>query len=102
MQVCRRWLQLCSLPELWRAHCTELGRREGVGDLANAVETTSLASGGGGDEEKVGKEGEVVIDWKRAYRNLSRVTARIKTLVVQAGMHGCVRMHIVFESSHGL
>lgn len=66
-----------------------------MGDLANAVETTSLASGGGGDGEKVGKEEEVVIDWKRAYRNLSRVTARIKTLVVQAGMHGCVHAHSV-------
>ena len=63
-----------------------------MGDLANAVETTSLASGGGGDGEK---EEEVVIDWKRAYRNLSRVTARIKTLVVQAGMHGCVHAHSV-------
>ena len=90
VQVCRRWLQLCSLPELWRAHCSELGEKEGVGDLANAVEATSLASGGGRDGEKVGKEGEVVIDWKRAYRNLSRVTARIKTLVVQAGVCVCV------------
>jgi len=88
-QVCCRWLQLCSLPELWRAHCSELGEKEGVGDLANAVEATSLASGGGRDGEKVGKEREVVIDWKRAYRDLSRVTARIKTLVVQAGVCVC-------------
>ena len=89
MQVCHRWLQLCSLPELWRAHCGELGKREEVGDLASAVETTRLSIGGGsveGEREKAGKGG-VVIDWKRAYRDLSKVTARIKALVVKAGGH---------------
>ena len=65
-----------------------LGRQEGVGDLASAVETAassyiipgvpsdaSVGSQGGGDAE---------VDWKRAYQGLSRVMYQIKDLVVKA------------------
>lgn len=78
-QVCQRWYQLCSSADLWRAHCRELGRWEGVGgDLVEAVE----------DGHRGGTEGEgggAVVDWKRAFRDLSRLMTRIKKLVVRAG-----------------
>ena len=70
-----------------------LGRQEGMGDLASAVETAAssyiipgvpsdASVGSQGSRESRGGDAEV--DWKRAYQGLSRVMHQIKDLVVKA------------------
>ena len=69
-----------------------LGRREGVGDLALAVETaaSSYIIPGVPSDASVGSQisresrGDAEVDWKRAYQGLSRVMHQIKDLVVKA------------------
>ena len=69
-----------------------LGRREGVGDLASAVETaaSSYIIPGVPSDASVGSQSsrdsrlDAEVDWKRAYQGLSRVMHQIKDLVVKA------------------
>ena len=66
-----------------------LGRREGVGDLASAVETaaSSYIIPGIPSDASVGSQSSresTEVDWKRAYQGLSRVMHQIKDLVVKA------------------
>ena len=71
-----------------------LGRREGVGDLASAIETAasssiihgvpSDASVGSQGSRESGQGGDAEVDWKRAYHGLSRVMHQIKDMVVKA------------------
>lgn len=72
-----------------------LGRREGVGDLASAVETAAssyiipgvpsdASVGSQSSRESRGGGGDAEVDWKRAYQGLSRVMHQIKELVVKA------------------
>ena len=70
MQVCHRWHRLCSSDVLWRDHCLQLGEREGLERLADALEALS-----GGQH----------VYWKQAYRQLSGVIKRVKNIVVKAG-----------------
>ncbi len=59
-----------------------MGRREGVGgDLTGAVEGQHRDGGTQGEQQGMG----AVIDWKRAFRDLSKVMTRIKNLVIKAG-----------------
>lgn len=68
-----------------------LGKREGVGDLASAVETAASSylipgvpshASVGSQSSRESKDADV--DWKRAYQGLSRVMHQIKDLVVKA------------------
>ena len=70
-----------------------LGEREGLGDLASAVETAASSYiipgvrsdsivGSQHGQESLPKDQEV--DWKRAYHGLSRVMHQIKDLAVKA------------------
>ena len=70
-----------------------LGKREGVGDLASAVETAAssyLIPGVQSDSSVVSQHSKdslpsnAEVDWKRAYQGLSRVMHQIKDLVVKA------------------
>ena len=71
-----------------------LGRHEGLGDLALAVETAGssyLISSAPSDSSvasqtsrESGGLDSTEVDWKRAYQGLSRVMHQIKDLVVKA------------------
>jgi hypothetical protein len=70
-----------------------LGKREGVGDLASAIETAanSYIIPGVPSDASVGSQGsresglgDAEVDWKRAYHGLSRVMHQIKDMVVKA------------------
>ena len=70
-----------------------LGKREGLGDLASAVETaasTYIIPGVQSDSivgcqySKESPPKDSAVDWKRAYHGLSRVMHQIKDLVVKA------------------
>ena len=70
-----------------------LGRREGVGDLALAVETAASSyiipgvpsdASVGSQSSRESRGGDAEVDWKRAYQGLSRVMHQIKDLVVKA------------------
>ena len=70
VQVCRRWHRLCGCGVLWRDHCLRLGKQEGLERLADALEALS-----GGQH----------VDWQQAYRQLSGVIKRVKSIVIKAG-----------------
>ena len=81
------------MPSLWREMSRMLGRREGVGDLATAVESAGssyLIPGVASDasfesqSSRESREAAAEVDWKRAYQGLSRVMHQIKDLVVKA------------------
>ena len=73
-QVCRRWHYLCSLEILWKAQCRLLGERERLGNLVEAVEAVHNNSG----EKRM-------IDWKQAYKDLHKLTGKIKAILLQYG-----------------
>ena len=98
--MCKKWHQLSSTADLWKAHCQLLGWREGVGDLASAVEVAASSSsvlatvssgtlsGVRGELSKDALQGsESFVDWKRAYRDLSQVMVKIKAMVIKAGIY---------------
>ena len=98
--MCKKWHQLSSTADLWKAHCQLLGWREGVGDLASAVEVAASSSsvlatvssgtlsGVRGELSKDAlQESESFVDWKRAYRDLSQVMVKIKAMVIKTGIY---------------
>ena len=82
--MCKRWYHLSNDGGLWRHHSKLLGEREGVGDLASAVETVTTAHGVSDVPINVsgGIQRNGQVDWKRAYWELNKVMSRIKTMVM--------------------
>ena len=81
------------MPSIWREMSRMLGEREGLGDLASAVETAAssyIIPGIRSDSivgSQRGKESlpeDQDVDWKRAYHSLSKVLHQIKDLAVKA------------------
>ena len=92
LQVCRRWKRLSEAPSLWKEMSRILGKREGLGDLASAVETAGssyyipgVPSNSSVASQSSRESGDFTeVDWKRAYQGLNRVMHQIKDLVVKA------------------
>ena len=78
IQVCRQWYYLVSSGGLWRDHCAALGRREGIGDIAGAIEAV----------QNIGSDSMpnvVMVDWMQAYKEFDWLMSKIKAMVIKAG-----------------
>ncbi|XP_019864265.1 PREDICTED: uncharacterized protein LOC100633923 [Amphimedon queenslandica] len=78
--VCHRWYNLTSKQELWRGQVAALGYRENIGNLVRSIEAVRNYIDGSTPRPRV------VIDWKRAYRDLLKLMSRIKTIVINKTM----------------
>lgn len=81
IQVCRRWHYLCSSKATWQEQCFQLGLREGLGDIVAAIEVVHHVREGGRIENA-----QACIDWKQAYRDLSKLMKKLKGAVIKSGM----------------
>ena len=57
------------------AQCQLLGVTEKLGDIVGAVEAVHKSEG----------ERKRIVDWKQAYKDLHKLTGRIKALLIQYG-----------------
>ena len=74
--MCHRWYNLTSKQELWRGQVAALGYRENIGNLVRSIEAVRNYIDGSTPRPRV------VIDWKRAYRDLLKLMSRIKAIVI--------------------
>lgn len=68
---------------LWQAQCRLLGERERLGNLVEAVEAVHSSLG----EKKT-------VDWKQAYKELHKLTGKIRTLLLQYGECDSKVLHV--------
>ena len=57
-----------------------MGLREGLGDIVNAVEVVHRVCG-----DRKTENTQLIIDWKQAYRDLSRLMDMLKSAVIKSG-----------------
>lgn len=90
--MCRQWYYLSLNPTLWRSLCNTIGKREHLGDIVSAIEevhkisyrsTSTIALD---ITQAPGAVLPVVVDWKQAYRDLTRLMSKIKSLAMKAGI----------------
>lgn len=81
---------MANMPYLWKEHTHRLGENEGVGDVIEVLESVAKYSLLLEEERKKDSEGEgrqekgdVLVDWKKAYRELKKVVSRMKKLVIK-------------------
>ena len=57
-----------------------MGLREGLGDIVSAIEVVHRVRGDNKTENT-----QYGVDWKQAYRDLSRLMGTLKSAVIKAG-----------------
>lgn len=71
---------MASTGPLWKYHCYQLGKQEGVGDLSQAME---IASGLTTTLTDVKNDDHSAVNWKLVYRELFMLMSQIKELVLK-------------------
>ena len=83
-QVCKRWNRVINMPSLWKENTRLLGAAEGMSDVTEMMETLARHKQ---EQDLKGTEGrrkeELLIDWKKLYRNLMKFLSTVKDLVME-------------------
>jgi hypothetical protein len=101
--VCRRWHNLTYNADLWRSLCDDIGRREGLEDIVNAIEAvnndSNITSDVAAPDGIIPQITKVIIDWKQAYQDLIKLMMKLKSLVLKRGNYAMI-WTVLMEEMH--